>query len=50
MPWQVEVTDEFTTWYHGLQPQQQDRINAAVDELWSAARIWGGRGSTPSAD
>jgi hypothetical protein len=33
MAWQVEVTDEFTAWYEGLDPEQQDRVNAAIDEL-----------------
>src|SRR5690349_16887038 len=33
MAWQVEATDEFAAWYEDLQPDQQDRVNAAVDEL-----------------
>jgi hypothetical protein len=31
--WQVEVTDEFADWYQTLHPEQQDRLDAAVDEL-----------------
>ena len=31
--WDVEVTDAFAAWYADLDPEQQDRLNAAVDEL-----------------
>jgi hypothetical protein len=31
--WQVEVTDEFADWYQTLHPEQQDRLDAAVNEL-----------------
>jgi hypothetical protein len=30
MPWNVEHTDEFATWYHGLTDAQQDDLTAVA--------------------
>ena len=31
--WEVEFTDEFGTWWSSLQPEEQDRVAAAVELL-----------------
>lgn len=31
--WDVEVTDEFATWYEGLSDQQQKAVEATVEKL-----------------
>lgn len=33
MSWDVEVTDEFATWYEGLSERQQKAVEAAVEKL-----------------
>ena len=33
MPWPVEVTDEFESWYLGLAETGREAVNAAVDAL-----------------
>jgi hypothetical protein len=33
MPWPVEVTDEFESWYLGLAETDREAVNAAVDTL-----------------
>ncbi|MGD0018108.1 MAG: type II toxin-antitoxin system RelE/ParE family toxin [Candidatus Limnocylindrales bacterium] len=33
MPWPVEVTDQFESWYVGLADPDRDAVNAAVDAL-----------------
>ena len=34
--WEVEYTDEFGTWWSSLQPEEQDRVAAAVELLEEA--------------
>jgi hypothetical protein len=33
MPWPIEVTDQFETWYAGLSQIDREAVNAAVDAL-----------------
>lgn len=33
MPWEVEYTDQFGEWWHGLTVQDQDALTARVELL-----------------
>lgn len=43
MPWEIEVSDEFTRWYQSLTEQEIESVNFSVDRSNRRARCWGAR-------
>ena len=41
MPWEIEVSDEFTRWYQSLSEQEIESVNFSVDLLEQAGPLLG---------